>query len=245
MSHTFDSLNANEGEDVVKKFNEADAHAVEASALAKTQDSGQQGSALESMKLQFEPLSPENLAQAKTLCDTVFALEGDAAARDLESSLLPIDRRPVSDAMYSEKRYWIVRDSSGKAVGITGMYGLAGDKPEHCWLGWFALMPGLTGHRLGTQMLDHTMREAGKEGKTDLYVISSDHPDMAGNAKFYRENRCPIVAVLNNSGNHISKDGAELSQPLIRGTREHYQSFIDQGVNIFIRRRSIENADRV
>ena len=224
-----------EGQRVVETFNTVDARMVQKGAKERVDLTEREGQ--EAVRLSFEPLSVKNLEEAQALCNVVFALEGETASKDLESSLSRVSN---ADTTFTEGLYWLAKDSSGRVAGITGVYGLVGDKPQHCWLGWFALKPSLRGHTLGTQMLEFTMKEAEKQEKTNLYIISSDHPDMAGNAKFYHQNDCPIVAVLNSFGSHVGTDGRQLPQSIIRGTREHYRSFIDGGVNIFIRRRKLE-----
>ena len=230
-----DSHDAQRGEQIVQSFNEADVKRVEEAARMKPTSVRQE--TFEAMQLQFEKLSPENLEEAKVFADKVFTLEGDAASKNLEA-IIAREANPLA----GNQNYWIAKDVAGNLAGITGLYELTGDRTEHCWLGWFALQPELRGRSVGTKMLDFTIREAVAQKKTDLYIAASDHPDMAGNAKFYHQNSCPIVAVLNSSGNHIGSEARELSQPIIRGIRDYYQTFIDAGFNMMIRRRSIGGA---
>ena len=90
----------------------------------------------------------------------------------------------------------------------------------------------------GAALFDKVISEGRSDGKTVLYVISSDHPDMAGNTKFYHRNGCPIVAVLNKSGSHVSKE-TDLSDEIIKELRQEYGSFIRDGVNIFVRKKDV------
>lgn len=62
---------------------------------------------------------------------------------------------------------------------------------------------------------------------------------MEGNAKFYHKSGFPIVAVLNQNGISRGAESRNLPQSVVRKMREDYGSFIDDGVNIFIRRRPL------
>ena len=193
---------------------------------------------VEGMKIRFEALTEQRLPQVTALVNEVFALEGDTAGKDLATAIGVIDRSNAA-AMYTDARYWVALDDANNVIGVTGIYGLANDLQEHSWLGWFAVKPELHGQRAGEKMIEFTTEEARKAGKTDLFIITTDHPDMAGNAMFYHRNQCPVVAVLDSAGNHIGNEGKTLPLQVIRANREYYQSFIDEGLRVMIRRRKL------
>ena len=228
-------------EEIVRKFNEADAIM---SAETSSGSSSSSDRKVEVVDIRYEELSSDNLRVAQELVEKVFALEKGVAAADLEHQVhkqgTEAEREiPEGSGEAYNEQHWIARDKAGKLLGITGRYDVAGDKPEHFWLGWFALAPELRGSGLGAALFDKVSSEGRSDGKTVLYIISSDHSDMAGNAKFYHRNSCPIVAVLNKSGSHVSKE-TDLSDEIIKELRQEYGSFIRDGVNIFVRKKDIK-----
>ncbi len=229
---------------VVDHFNQSDAGWVQASEMVKAQKELSDAK-LEMIEVSFERLSRDNVDEAKKMMDEVFALEKGLAGRDLESQIYPDRHTDIAHGTEINKNYWIVKNEVGEMIGITGFSGFEDDKAEHCWIGWFGLKPGIRGGDLGAQLLDKIMQEAITQGKTEMYTITSDHQDMAGNAKFYHQNGFPIVTVLDQRGAHRGMGSEKLSQPMVRKMQEDYAGFVETGVNIFIRHRELKQQNAI
>ena len=224
---------------IVDHFNQSDTGWVQASEMAKAQK-GLSDAKPEMMKVSFEKLSKDNVDKAKKMVGEIFALERGLAGRDLESQIYP-DRHPdIAHGAEINKNYWIVKNEVGEMIGVTGLSDFEDDKTEHCWIGWFCLKHGIRGGGLGAQLLDKIIQEAITQGKTEIYAITSDHPGMVGNAKFYHQNGFPIVTVLDQRGAHRGMGSEKLSQPMVRKMQEDYAGFVETGVNIFIRHRELK-----
>ncbi len=196
----------------------------------------------EHINLQFEKLSkdnPQGVAGAIELLTSTW----DSAGKDLQSQFPELyPSAPKSDAREYNKNYWVVRnEKTGEAIGVVGYSEFEGDKPQHAWLGWFCVTSKLRGSRLGPRLLDHVIRELKVLGKTDLYVQTSDRPDMVGNEKFYNQNGFPVVAHIDTSNViHISPEAGDLSSEVVRTIAEvNDPASASKGITDFVRRRNL------
>jgi|GEM_PF-4161905 hypothetical protein len=97
---------------VVDDFNQKDAGWIQASEIAKA-ESGLSDNKVESPQLHFEKLSENNITEAKTFADQVFALEKGLAGKDLELQVHTADASAEHSGEIN-KNYWIARNESGR-----------------------------------------------------------------------------------------------------------------------------------
>ena len=195
---------------------------------------------IEARELSFEPLSPDNAEEVEKLVDEVFAYEKGGAGIHVmvKSGVVEIVAPEKIGKDYNE-HYWVVRDGEGKTVGITGFNEVSGDKAEHCWLGWFALIPELRGEGLGSALLEKVISEARSLKKEALYIVATDLSEMKGNEKFYDKNGCEVVEVIDKNGIHVEKETG-LPREVVKAIQEDYnEDFIKIGIKIFIRRKEL------
>lgn len=194
---------------------------------------------LESLKIRFEKLSeknPKDIEDAISLLDSIWQTAGG----DLKSQFPALYPDVIhSDGLEYNKNYWVAKnEKTGEVLGITGFSEFSGDLPQHAWLGWFAVKPGLQGSRIGVKMLHHTIEELKKLGKTDLYVQTSDRPNMKGNSKFYERNGFSVVVQLDTSNTiHSTPESGNLSFEIIRAVINPDDPA--NGITNFIRRRRL------
>gem|GEM_PF-6732653 len=197
---------------------------------------------LEEINIRFDKLSkesPQDVARAIQLLDSIW----QSAGRDFESQFPELypDAPPFDGREYN-KNYWAVKDEkTGEVIGIVGYSEFKGDLPEHAWLGWFCVKKELRGKNLGVEMVEHVVRQLRALGKTDLYVQTSDRPNMVGNEKFYDRCGFPVVARMDtNRTIHIFSDAGDLSEEVVRtvvGVNDKDSSTKD--ITNFIRRRPL------
>lgn len=193
----------------------------------------------ETGELVFEELSPNNMQEARRLVGNVFGYEKNFAEKHIEqrSSLVEIVPSEKVGKDYNE-HYWIVRNKEGVLLGITGFNQVSGDKAEHAWLGWFALSEDVRGHGLGSALLDKIVSETRSMGKTALYIVTIDLPEMKGNEKFYNKHDCEVVEIMDSEGIHIKKETG-LPREVAKSIEQDYKSFIEKGAKVFIRRKDL------
>lgn len=199
---------------------------------------------VESSELVFEPLSPANAEEAMELVDKIFAYEkGGAGIHILVKSGVVEVVAPEKTGKDYKEHYWVVRNGNGRAIGITGLNEVSGDKAEHCWLGWHGLVPEMRGKGLGAILLERVVAEARSLGKRELFIVSTDLPEMQGNRKFYEKNGCEIVETIDKSNSRVHKD-AGLSREIVREIQKDHQGLFEEmpEMKVFIWKKDLKSS---
>lgn len=184
--------------------------------------------------MRLSRMEDRHMESARNLVQKVFSMNAEHAAADISSIAV---KNPLS-TIEGNHEYWVLEDKQGSVIGITGMNEVAGDSPDHVWLGWFAVGEELQGTEMGIIMLEYTMQNARMRGKKELYILSDNHPSMASNYKFYHREGCAVVAVLDREGIHV--DGScTLNDKTLQAMYAECEEWIHEDVTWYIRKKQL------
>ncbi len=74
--------------------------------------------------------------------------------------------------------FWVAVDD-GRIIGTTGLYTMTRDEGEAIWLAWFCVDPAARGRGVGKALMERSLEEACKQGKSLFRLYTSDVPNEA------------------------------------------------------------------
>lgn len=132
----------------------------------------------------FEKVTKDNLDLAIKTQNAIFPKENGA-----------LNLKASADEEFIEKVYgknfresvdfWLCKNTSGEAVGITGIYAYA-EYPKDAWCGWYGVMPNQQGKGYGKNILLWTMEKA-KEMGFENFRLYTDLEDNNIAVELYRK----------------------------------------------------------
>jgi GNAT superfamily N-acetyltransferase len=93
-------------------------------------------------------------------------------------------------------RKYLVFESAGHVVGISGIHHYEWGPPEHVWLGWFALDPAMRGQGYGAEMMTVTEDLARQQGYRKLFIETYQSETFQGAIKFYEKHSFSLVGSI-------------------------------------------------
>ena len=123
------------------------------------------------------PLSRENLPGALGALAAIFPDEPDAQ----EAFKVSLNRKRGMG--YFE--YWVLIHE-GKVIGTTGLYRESATRRD-LWLGWFGVVPEHRGKGWGSKLLEFTVAKAQDMKANNLYLWTTNAPDMTVSALLYKK----------------------------------------------------------
>lgn len=141
--------------------------------------------------LTYIPLSQDNIQEAIDLVQAVFPTDFATQDSPEEAYRASLDRENHKDFISRHHldilQYFIVRDSAGKAVGVTGWYTETVGPKDIIWLGWYCLDPNERGKGYGREILEWTMNKAKEMGYKAMKLYTSNDPNEAAAQILYEK----------------------------------------------------------
>eukprot|EP00906_Rhabdomonas_costata_P024173 RCo034787 len=150
------------------------------------------------------PLTAETLDRAIALLCSVFPYSeflppfrphSEMIKEELTRCIYPEKYPPTEESPETDIEYWTVMDpSSGKVLGVCGLYKMPEDYDEAVWGGWLGVDPNCRGTGIGHRIVHHVLEKAKQKGVSFVRVYSSNHSNEAIANAMYRQIGAKLLA---------------------------------------------------